>query len=69
MAGHRTGVDQPVKSARLYVTVHGLYEAWLNGQRVGDQVFPPGYTAYDERRQYQVYDFTALLQKSDNKCL
>jgi alpha-L-rhamnosidase len=58
-------LDQLVKSARLYITAHGLYEAWLNGQRVGDQVFTPGYTAYDKRLQYQIYDVTALLQKGD----
>ena len=31
-------VDQPVTSARLYVTALGLYEARLNGRRVGDAV-------------------------------
>ena len=53
-------------SARLYITAHGLYEAWLNGQRVGDQVFTPGYTPYDRRLQYQVYDVTAMLQEGEN---
>jgi alpha-L-rhamnosidase len=43
--------------------------SWLNGQRVGDQIFTPGYTTYDKRLQYQVYDVTALLQKGDNNCL
>ncbi len=56
----------PVKSARLYITAHGLYEAWLNGQRVGDQVFTPGYTPYDKQLQYQVYDVTGLLQEGEN---
>ncbi|MCC6616583.1 MAG: glycoside hydrolase family 78 protein [Anaerolineae bacterium] len=59
-------VDQPVTSARLYITAHGLYEAWLNDQRVGDQVFTPGYTPYDKQLQYQVYDVTALLQQGEN---
>jgi alpha-L-rhamnosidase len=59
-------LDQPVQSARLYITAHGLYEAWLNGQRVGDQVFTPGYTAYDRRLQYQVYDVSALLTPGEN---
>jgi alpha-L-rhamnosidase len=56
----------PVKSARLYITSHGLYEAWLNGQRVGDQVFTPGYTPYDKMLQYQVYDVTGLLNQGGN---
>ena len=59
-------LEQPVKSARLYITSHGLYEAWLNGQRVGDQVFTPGYTPYDKQLQYQVYDVTALLKEGEN---
>jgi alpha-L-rhamnosidase len=55
-----------VRSARLYITARGLYESWLNGQRVGDQVFTPGFTAYDQRLQYQVYDVTTLLHQGDN---
>ncbi len=34
-----------VESARAYVTSHGLYEMQLNGQRVGDEVFTPGWTS------------------------
>ena len=37
-------MNKEVVSAKLYITAHGLYEAWMNGQRVGDQVFTPGYT-------------------------
>ncbi len=59
-------LGHPVTSARLYITAHGLYEAWLNGQRVGDQVFTPGYTPFDKQLQYQVYDVTALLQPGEN---
>jgi alpha-L-rhamnosidase len=59
-------VDGAVRSARLYITAHGLYEAWLNGQRVGDQVFTPGFTPYDKRLQYQVYDVTAALRSNEN---
>jgi alpha-L-rhamnosidase len=59
-------IDAPVKSARLYVTAHGLYEAWLNGQRVGDQLFTPGYTPYDKMLQYQAYDVTDVLQQGEN---
>src|SRR6185503_18089399 len=55
-----------VKEARAYVTSHGLYELHLNGQRVGDQVFTPGWTSYNKRLQYQTYDVTNLLQNGDN---
>jgi alpha-L-rhamnosidase len=63
---HSFRLDKAVRSARLYITSHGLYEAYLNGQRVGDQVFTPGYTPYDKMLQYQVYDVTDLLQQGEN---
>jgi alpha-L-rhamnosidase len=59
-------VSGPIRSARVYVTSHGLYEMHLNGKRVGDQVFTPGWTSYNKRLQYQTYDVTALLQRGEN---
>lgn len=55
-----------IASARAYVTAHGLYELFINGEKAGDQVFTPGWTVYDERLQYQVYDVTAQLKKGAN---
>jgi alpha-L-rhamnosidase len=57
-----------IQTARLYITCHGLYEAYLNGKRVGDQVFTPGNTSYNHRLQYQVYDVLDLLHTGEN-CL
>jgi len=59
-------INGAVRSARAYVTSHGLYELHLNGQRVGDQVFTPGWTSYNKRLQYQTYDVTSLLKRGDN---
>ncbi|MGF7140594.1 family 78 glycoside hydrolase catalytic domain [Roseimarinus sediminis] len=56
----------PVLSARLYVTARGLYEMYLNGQKVGDQLFTPGWTSYHGRIQYQCYEVVDLLQKGGN---
>ncbi|MHB1357865.1 MAG: glycoside hydrolase family 78 protein [Anaerolineae bacterium] len=58
--------ENEIESARLYITSHGLYEAWLNGVRVGDQVFTPGCTPYDLRLQYQVYYVTSQLSAGAN---
>jgi alpha-L-rhamnosidase len=55
-----------IKSARAYVTSLGLYEMELNGKRVGDEVLTPGWTAYEDRIQYQVYDVTSLLKNGEN---
>jgi alpha-L-rhamnosidase len=59
-------VDGVVRRARLYVTSLGLYEVSLNGKRIGDQLFTPGWTSYHHRLQYQTYDVTALVNRGDN---
>ncbi|GID17897.1 alpha-L-rhamnosidase [Paractinoplanes abujensis] len=56
-----------VVKARLYITAHGLYEASLNGQRVGDEVLTPGWTAYQHRLRYQTYDVTDLVTAGENR--
>ncbi len=55
-----------VKKARLYITACGLYEAKLNGRRIGDVILAPGITDYRKRVQYQTCDVTALLQEGEN---
>ena len=57
-----------IAKARLYASAEGLYEMQLNGKRVGDQYFTPGWTAYDFRLQYQTYDVTEMLKRGPN-CL
>jgi alpha-L-rhamnosidase len=55
-----------VRSARAYATSLGLYELYLNGQRVGDEMLTPGWTSYDSHIQYQTYDVTTGLKKGKN---
>ena len=55
-----------IQKARLYITACGLYEAKLNGLRIGDFILAPGITDYRKRVQYQTYDVTELLQKGEN---
>jgi alpha-L-rhamnosidase len=57
--------EAPVK-ARLYVTARGLFELHLNGQRVGEDYFTPGWTDYAQRIQYLVYDVTTALHAGPN---
>lgn len=59
-------INGKVKSARVYVTAHGLYEMELNGQRVGNEVLTPGWTSYNKRLQYQTYDVTTQLKSGQN---
>jgi alpha-L-rhamnosidase len=64
----RKGFTLPstVVSARLYITALGLYECRINGVRVGEDVFAPGWTDYRERVRYQTYDVTEHLKEGDN---
>jgi alpha-L-rhamnosidase len=58
--------DKPVKRATMYATALGLYELYLNGQRVGDIIFAPGWTDYRKRVYYNTYDVTALVNEGEN---
>lgn len=51
-----------VKKARLYASALGIYEVELNGEKVGDEYFAPGWTSYEHRLQYQTYDITSLVK-------
>ncbi|MDC2957253.1 family 78 glycoside hydrolase catalytic domain [Streptomyces gilvifuscus] len=55
-----------VARARLYATALGLYEAHLNGGRVGRDQLAPGWTDYRTRVQYRTHDVTALLRPGAN---
>ncbi|MEZ0326542.1 MAG: family 78 glycoside hydrolase catalytic domain [Fimbriimonas sp.] len=56
---------QPVE-ARLYATALGVYEFRINGRKVGEDFFAPGWTDYRKRIQYQVYDVSHLLSEGEN---
>ena len=58
--------EKAIDKAELKITALGVYEAEINGQRVGDFVLAPGWTSYDHRLQAQTYDVTALLQKEND---
>lgn len=55
----------PIRTATLEVTCDGVYEAVLNGERVGDFVLAPGWTQYNKRLQVQTYDITSLLKEGN----
>ncbi len=51
----------------LHLSAQGLYRAFLNGVRVGDDLLTPGWTCYDDRIAYQSYDVSALLKSGKNR--
>jgi len=59
-------VEKPVARARLYATALGVYEASVNGQRVGETLLNPGWTDYAKRVMVQVTDVTRLVLPGRN---
>ena len=55
-----------VQKARLYITACGLYEAKLNGKKIGEFCLAPGHTDYRKRIQLQVYDVTEAVVSGMN---
>lgn len=53
--------SKKIRKAVLEVTCDGVYEAVLNGKRVGDFILAPGWTEYCKRLQVQTYDITGML--------
>lgn len=57
--------DKPIARARLYATAIGIYEVELNGKKLGDRYFAPGFTSYKSYLQYQTYDVTPFMTGHD----
>jgi alpha-L-rhamnosidase len=55
-----------IASARLYVTARGVYEMYINGNKVGEDYFNPGLTQYNITHMYQTYDVTSMIKEGDN---
>lgn len=55
-----------IRSARLYITAMGSYDAFLNGKRVGENVLTPGFTDFRKRVLYQTYDVTPQIHAGQN---
>ena len=52
--------------ARLYITAHGIYDAYINGAHVDGYLLAPGSSQYNKRLQVQTYDVTSLLHEGEN---
>ncbi|KAK3175822.1 hypothetical protein K4F52_009955 [Lecanicillium sp. MT-2017a] len=52
-----------ISKARLYITAHGIYKAYVNGTRIGNEEMAPGWTSYNHRLLYQTFDVAASLSQ------
>lgn len=58
-------IKKKIMKACMYVTAHGVYEAAVNGRRIGRDYMAPGWTSYHKRLQYQYYDITDYLEEEN----
>ena len=58
--------SKAIRRATIYSTALGIYELHLNGERVGDAYFAPGWSDYHQRAYYNTYDVTALVKPGAN---
>ena len=54
-------VEKEVRRATLYISGLGMYEAYINGKKVGDQVLAPAPTDYRRTILYNAFDVTSML--------
>ena len=59
-------VTKKVASAKMYVTAMGIYEMYINGQRMGDDWFNPADSQYRDTLCYHAYDVTDMLSEGTN---
>ncbi len=55
-----------IKSARAYIAVAGLYELYINGEKIGNHRLDPMFTRFDRRNLYVAYDVTRQVQNGQN---
>ncbi len=55
-----------IRSAVLYSSARGFYNVCLNGKKIGNEYFAPGFTDYRLRIQYQKYDIKDMLVSGEN---
>lgn len=58
--------DKEIKNATAYIIGLGLYELYINGQKIGDQVLAPTPTDYNKNVKYNVFDVTKAIKKGEN---
>lgn len=59
-------IDKRIKSAYAFSTALGLYHLYINGRKVGEDEFTPGWTSYNKHLLYQEYDVTKYLIEGEN---
>lgn len=58
-------IQKKIKKARVYIVAAGLFELYLNGEKVGDHQLDPTYTRFDRRNLYVTHDVTSAIKQNN----
>lgn len=59
-------VKKTVKNATVYIVGLGMYELFINGKKIGDQVLAPAPTDYRKSVLYNAFDVTQQIKSGGN---
>lgn len=59
-------ISKKIKEAKIYSTAIGTYDIYLNNSLISNRYLAPGFTSYKHQLQYQCYDITSKLNKSNS---
>lgn len=58
--------DKKVKKAVVYISGLGIYQLYINGEKIGAEELSPDPTQYDKRVFYNTFDVTDHIREGDN---
>ena len=64
-----TAQAKPIAKARVYITARGIYEFYVNGNRISNDYFNPGLTQYNKHHMYQTYDVTSAIKQGQKNAI
>lgn len=59
-------IGKKIEKAQVYISALGYYDAYLNGEKVGEHVLDPASTSYDHHSLYVIHDVTEQLKNGEN---
>ena len=62
-------IKRDLKKAKMISSARGIYDVYVNGERIHDDYFNPGSTQYNKTHLYQEFDLTPYLKEGDNELL
>ncbi len=66
MLRHEFNSDKKIKRATVFISGLGLYELYINGKKIGNQVLAPALSEYNKTTYYNTFDVTEHIKNNKN---